>query len=87
MNKPDIINRYHRQPKHTARWKLRDGAVVIGEEIDELNRLQYVIKRGNEITVELAEGIIPVENLIKGNVLKIRVPGKSIKKPHIDETP
>lgn len=63
MDKKKIIDRYKKEKNLTPSFLLRDGAIVVGEEVDEENKLYYVIKRGSELTVERANKNRPFRNL------------------------
>lgn len=77
MDKVKLIDKYKKGEKPTrAHWRLKDGSIVIGEEVDEQNRLQYVIKRGNEIKIEYAGKHRPVANLISPKGETVIVPFK-----------
>lgn len=63
MNKQAIINRY--KNKTEPQSILPDGRIVLGEEVDELNRLNYVIKDGNKLSVEYAGNVRQVNSFVK----------------------
>lgn len=65
MDKTKVIKKYKDKAKQEARWLLADGNIVIGEEADEENHLNYVVqdKDGN-INMIRASGIKPMQNFI-----------------------
>ena len=49
-----LLQRYG-APPYTVMATLQDGAEVVGDGVDQANRLLYVIKRGETLSVEYAE--------------------------------
>lgn len=76
MNIDEIIKKYENDPQ--KRWLLPDGSIVIGEEVDEENKLHYVIKNGDTITVDYAGNHRPLANLIPPTSTEIVVKGTKI---------
>lgn len=64
MDKQKILTRYKKEKNLRSKYKLADGGIVVGSEVDEDNHLLYIIKRKGEYTIEKAQGIRPVEDLI-----------------------
>ncbi len=53
-NKLEVIKKYKGKPHHKSLLKLSDGNTVIGEEVDEDNKLFYVFRVADDIVVERA---------------------------------
>lgn len=73
MNKQKILEKYKKRKTHIPRWLLKNGSVVIAEEVDEENRLHYVIKRGDEFKIEYAGEHRPIANLVPKERKRIAV--------------
>jgi hypothetical protein len=78
MDKQELIKKYkQKEKKRTPLWLLGDGSTVIGEEVDENNRLNYVIQKGDKIFIEYAGKHRPVANLAKRKSITITVSMKN----------
>ena len=71
MDKTKIIDKYKKEKDHIKRAVLKDGGIVIGMEVDENNFLHYVIKRGNNITIEEAQHTKLAETILITKVEKV----------------
>ena len=61
LNEQQIIDTYRDAP---ALYGLHDGRDVIGHEADAENRLVYVVRRGEEITLEYATDVQPIMTIV-----------------------
>lgn len=77
MDKKKLIDKY-RKKEEEAQILLKDGGIVIGQEADENNHLQYVIRYPNKIVVEYAGNTRPVKGLIQ-HTGETKVVTRSIK--------
>lgn len=76
INKASLIRKYRNKAEMYA---LRNGGSVIGQEIDEENRLVYVVKRKDgTVDVSLAEQEVIVPRILQSN--------RQTVKRHIDLT-
>lgn len=85
METNKILQKVRAQKKFTERYRLADGSIVVDTTVDEQNRLHYVIKKGNNFKVELAENNKPVENLIIREPKRIRIVNGVIQEVKIDK--
>ncbi len=63
MKKDEVLQKFKEKPVHEKLLQLKRGGSVIGEEVDEENRLWYVIEKEGQITLERANGKL-VENIV-----------------------
>ncbi len=70
-----LLTSYKNKP---MRFVLRDGGVVVGEEVDENNQLHYIIKRGDTLTSEKASGSknIPIYRILPSGKRTITIDTK-----------
>ena len=68
-----LIKKYQAGDHPVLRRLLDGSGVVIGDAADEHNRLLYVIKRGNSITVEYAEGVRVAFDRRPGPAIRVKV--------------
>lgn len=73
IDKDKIIKDIKKVKKFKPQFLLRDGGVVVDTVVDELNRLNYVIKKGNDFTVELAEKSKPIQVLVERKPIKVTI--------------
>jgi len=65
MDKEKIIEKY-KNIEQVQMHVLQDGRVVIGEEVDEENHLFYVIRDGDNYTVESAWNQPVISVIVRG---------------------
>lgn len=73
IDKTKIINKFKKLKHIEAMLKLEDEGVVVGTEIDENNRLHYVIQKGTDFFVEKAEGQHVKEMIFKNDTSTVFV--------------
>lgn len=70
MDKTTLIKKYQKIKNLPDKGRLKDGGVIIGSEVDEDNRLHYVVKKDDQITIELAEkaDVASIDLILKSEV-------------------
>lgn len=80
-DRKQLAHKYSHPQTQKNLWILKDGAMVVGEEVDDDNRLLYVIKKGNDITVDYASNHKPVSLLRAPKVETVTIKGKASINP------
>lgn len=63
-NKEEILEKYKNE--NTVLYPVVEGGAVIAQEIDDKNRLLYIIRKNDELSVEFASNIT-VEKIIQSD--------------------
>jgi hypothetical protein len=83
MNKDNIIKKYIDDMVRKPRFILSDKSIVVGEEIDENNKLHYVILKNGKYFIDYAGKHRPVFSLIQNKSQTIKIKSKMKIKPKI----
>ena len=74
MNKTVILNKYKNINGRKKLLGLKDGGVVIGTEVDEENKLYYIIEKNGKLLLKRAKGQKVSEIVWHRDSIKVTVP-------------
>ena len=74
MNKTVILNKYKNINGSKKLLGLKDGGVVIGTEVDEENKLYYIIEKNGKLLLKRAKGQKVSEIVWHRDSIKVTVP-------------